>query len=61
MDVELNLNMTAAQNSRQHFTERKAAAVKQTKTLQSSELALKNAQKQAMNKVKQVSFNLAIL
>lgn len=54
MEVELDLDLTAAQNSRQQFTDRKAAAIKQEKTLQSSEIALKNAQKQARNKVKQV-------
>jgi predicted ribosome quality control (RQC) complex YloA/Tae2 family protein len=54
MEVDLDLGLTADQNARQHFTERKAAAVKQQKTLQSSAVALKNAQKQAQNKVKQV-------
>jgi predicted ribosome quality control (RQC) complex YloA/Tae2 family protein len=54
MDIELDLNLTAAQNARDHFTDRKAAAVKQQKTVQSSEIALKNAQKQAQNRVKQV-------
>lgn len=55
MEVELDLDLTADQNARQHFTERKAAAVKQQRTLQSSNVALKNAQKQAQNKVKQVA------
>lgn len=61
MDIDLNLDLTAAQNSRQHFTDRKAAVVKEQKTLQSSEIALKNAQKQARNKVKQVNRKVMIV
>lgn len=54
-EVEVDLDLNASQNSRKYFVDRKAAGVKQTKTLQSSEIALKNAQKVAQNKVKQVS------
>jgi hypothetical protein len=60
LEVELDLDLTADQNARHHFTERKSAAVKQQKTLQSSNVALKNAQKQAQNKVKQVSIGYGI-
>ena len=53
-DIEIDLDLTADQNCRKYFTDRKSAASKQQRTLQSSAVALKNAQRQIETKVKEV-------
>lgn len=54
MNVDINISLTADQNVRKYFGERKSAIIKQQKTLASSTKALKSAQLQIKNKVEQV-------
>lgn len=54
MNVDVNISLTADQNVRKYFEERKSAIVKQQKTLAASTKALKSAQLQIKNKVEQV-------
>lgn len=56
MNVDINISLTADQNVRKYFEERKTAIVKQQKTLASSTKALKSAQLQIKNKVEQVFY-----
>ncbi|KAK0404006.1 hypothetical protein QR680_017236 [Steinernema hermaphroditum] len=56
LDVDIDLSLTAYQNSRKYFTDKKAAFIKEQKTIESSEKALRSAQaktKQALDKVSQ--------
>uniref|UniRef100_A0A183CCC2 NFACT-R_1 domain-containing protein n=1 Tax=Globodera pallida TaxID=36090 RepID=A0A183CCC2_GLOPA len=54
LNVDIDIGLNADQNARRFFTERKAATIKQHKTVAASKTAIKSAQKQAKNKVNQM-------
>ncbi|CAJ0585731.1 unnamed protein product, partial [Mesorhabditis spiculigera] len=47
VEVRIDISLNAHQNSRKYFVDKKAAAVKQNKTIQASAIAIKNAQQKA--------------
>uniref|UniRef100_A0A1I8A147 NFACT-R_1 domain-containing protein n=1 Tax=Steinernema glaseri TaxID=37863 RepID=A0A1I8A147_9BILA len=56
LEVDIDLSLTAYQNSRKYFTDKKAAFLKEQKTIESSQKALQSAQaktKQTLDKVSQ--------
>lgn len=56
LNVDIDVGLTADQNVRKYFGERKAAVIKQDKTLAASNKALKSATQQIKKKVEQVNF-----
>uniref|UniRef100_A0A7E4VFA8 NFACT-R_1 domain-containing protein n=1 Tax=Panagrellus redivivus TaxID=6233 RepID=A0A7E4VFA8_PANRE len=61
MNIDIDIGLSAAQNCRKYFTERKNAAEKQKKTIQASAKALKNAQMQTKTKIDQVRAHTHLL
>uniref|UniRef100_A0A915DXK9 Uncharacterized protein n=1 Tax=Ditylenchus dipsaci TaxID=166011 RepID=A0A915DXK9_9BILA len=54
MNVDIDIGLTADQNVRKYFGDKKSASVKQQKTLSASNKALKSAQQKIQNSVDQV-------
>lgn len=60
LNVEIDIGLTADQNVRKYFMNRKNAIDKQQKTLAASNKALKSAQVQIKNKLNKVSYFIFI-
>ena len=54
INVDIEIDLSASQNSRKYYTDKKNAAEKQQKTLAASNKALKSAQMHTKNKIDQV-------
>ncbi|CEF62205.1 Nuclear export mediator factor NEMF [Strongyloides ratti] len=61
MNIAIDINLTANQNAREYYTDKKLAAVKETKTLQASEKAIKSAHVKAQQTLNQVKANVEVL
>jgi len=53
--VEIDLDLTAQANARQYFVQKKSAAVKERKTIESGSVALKSAEKKTKQHLKEMS------
>lgn len=54
LKVDIDIDLTADQNCRKYFDDRKKAVEKQTRTVQASNKALKSAQQHTKTKIDQV-------
>uniref|UniRef100_A0AAF5CUC2 NFACT RNA-binding domain-containing protein n=1 Tax=Strongyloides stercoralis TaxID=6248 RepID=A0AAF5CUC2_STRER len=61
MNVAIDVNLTANQNARAYYIDKKLAAAKETKTLQASEKAIKSAHVKAQQTLQQVKANVEVL
>ena len=61
INVDINIDLSAAQNSRKFFTDKKNAKEKEQKTLAASNKALKNAQMQTKSKIDQARAHTNLL
>merc|ERR1712096_337912 len=55
MGVEIDLDLTAQANARKYFVQKKSAAVKERKTVESGSVALKSAEKKTKQHLKEMS------
>ena len=53
--IEIDLNITAQANARKYFVQKKTAAVKEKKTVESGSVALKSAEKKTKQQLKEMS------
>uniref|UniRef100_A0AC35U2M6 NFACT-R_1 domain-containing protein n=1 Tax=Rhabditophanes sp. KR3021 TaxID=114890 RepID=A0AC35U2M6_9BILA len=61
MIVAIDISLSANQNARAYYTDKKSAAEKQVKTIQASERAIKSAHLKAQQTLNQVKSNVAVL
>uniref|UniRef100_A0A0N5B4N9 NFACT-R_1 domain-containing protein n=1 Tax=Strongyloides papillosus TaxID=174720 RepID=A0A0N5B4N9_STREA len=61
MNIAIDVNLTANQNARAYYIDKKLAAAKETKTIQASEKAIKSAHVKAQQTLSQVKANVEVL